>query len=174
MGLKDRYSAPTGTPAQGTPPPASPVSVAPSPEKRDIAAIRAKLAAGGGGNVNPPEMAEALKPEAFEPKTVEGPDGEPVPIVAAEATSDSPPTVAPAAGQAKRTRRTKAEMEAARAAEAEFAVTTAAATVEAAGLVVLDQPPPPQAAATLDELVQAIRRLIPEGAELVVHGAGPF
>lgn len=112
MGLRDRYAAPAAAaPAATPPPPQAAPAGPPSPEKRDMSAIRAKLAAGGGGGVNPPEMAEALKPEAFEPKTVEGPDGEPQPIESAAAPT--PAVAAPAAGAAaKRTRRTKAQIEA--------------------------------------------------------------
>jgi hypothetical protein len=78
----------------------------------DLAAIRAKLAQGGGGQVNPPEMGKALTEGAFEPKTEETPEGL-VPMVSATAPEATPQTALPA--PAKRTRRTKAEIEAANA-----------------------------------------------------------
>ena len=192
MGLADRYKALTGaTPTPAAPAAAEPATVPPAASKppstggRDLAAIRAKLAAGGGGGVNPPEMAEALKPEAFEPKTTEAPDGEPQPIEPAPSAGSTTPAATPGApATAKRTRRTRAQIEADEKAEALFKATVAAAGAASEGKDVPPEvkevlrahgelppdPPPP----TMAQLVEALRRLVPEGTHLVIYGSMPF
>jgi hypothetical protein len=171
MGLQDRYRALSGSPAAApasaapsTPPAATPTSAAPSgasgssspaaaspatttptPARRDLTALRQKLA-GGNGGVNPPEAAAAVKDDMLDVTTKETPDGgaEPLPNhpdaaklgVAQPATAPgcSPaPSADPAEAPAKRKRRTKAEMEAARAAEAASAPSPATAPSTAAG-----------------------------------------
>lgn len=100
---------------------ATPATISPTPARRDLTALRQRLA-GGNGGVNPPEAVAAIMEEIFEPTTRETADGgaEPLPNHPDAAKVAAPSTVAPAASvaPAKRKRRTKAEMEAARAAEA--------------------------------------------------------
>jgi hypothetical protein len=164
MGLQDRYKSLTGaSPASPAPAPASvapstppaatstPAASAavvssspavataptttPTPARRDLTALRQKLA-GGNGGVNPPEAAAAVKDDMLDVTTKETPDGgaEPLPNHpdAAKAAVVAPaPTSSPSTDDApaKRKRRTKAEMEAARAAEAAAAGSTPMAGV---------------------------------------------
>ncbi len=91
--------------------------------RRDLAALRAQLA-GSNGGVNPPEAAAAVTDGLLEPCTRETPDGgaEPLPnhpdAAKAGAAAASVQQAPAADSPPKRRRRTKAEMEAARAAEA--------------------------------------------------------
>lgn len=102
----------------------TPTPAVASGPRRDLVALRAQLA-GGNGGVNPPEAAAAITPEMFEPTTRETADGgaEPLPNhpdAAKAANTSTPPTQDATDGApAKRKRRTKAEMEAARAAGTE-------------------------------------------------------
>jgi hypothetical protein len=59
MGLKDRYNAATTAPAESTP-------------ERDLAALRAKLASGQTGGVNPPEAKDRMTDDmvAVQPPSV--------------------------------------------------------------------------------------------------------
>lgn len=66
-------AAPASGPPAQTVAPAAPPAVPGA--KRDIAALRAKLAGGSNGGVNPPEAAAALTDDALEPRTVETQDG---------------------------------------------------------------------------------------------------
>lgn len=170
MGLRDKYQqgAPSSTPAASsasaapsTPPATTPTSAEPSlasassspvaasdppttpisaTARRDLGALRQRLAGGVNGGVNPPEASSAVADDMLEPNTRETPDGgaEPLPNHpdAAKAVASAAPAAAPAptsspstdsATATKRKRRTKAEMEAARAAAAAGAATTAAA-----------------------------------------------
>jgi hypothetical protein len=134
-------AAPRTTPAASSSSPvaASPATGSPTPARRDLTALRQKLA-GGNGGVNPPEAAAAVKDDMLDVTTKETPDGgaEPLPNHPDAAKLGVPSTAAPAAVEApsgdapaKRKRRTKAEMEAARAAEA-AAVSTAPASAQPA------------------------------------------
>ncbi len=131
-----RAAAPAPTPTGAPAAFAAPVSSAPTNPagaNRDIAALRARLAGGSLGGVNPPEAATALPADALEARTVPTADGgaQAAPgwteaknglvVRAAEASTAVAAVAAPAA---KRTRRTKAEMEAARAAAAPQQVQT--------------------------------------------------
>jgi hypothetical protein len=55
MGLKDRYNAATTAPAEPTP-------------ERDLAALRAKLASGQTGGVNPPEAKDRMTDDIVAPQ----------------------------------------------------------------------------------------------------------
>lgn len=129
MALRDRYAgvASPSVASSPTPAPSAPSQAASAPSSppivsvlgtRDLEALRTVLAK---GNTAPPEAAAALQAQAFEPKTRETPDGgaEPISDLASAVTSPgeiAPLPSTPTTEQAKRKRRTKAEMEAARAA----------------------------------------------------------
>lgn len=131
MALRDRYAgvASPSVASSPTPAPSAPSQAASAPSfppivsvlgTRDLEALRTGLAR---GNTAPPEAAAALTEAAFEPKTRELPDGTAEPLVSAlpETAGSASPAVGPLPStptteQAKRKRRTKAEMEAARAA----------------------------------------------------------
>jgi len=128
VGLQARYKSLTVAPALQTPTPAptQPDAGAIAPARRDLSALRQRLAGGSNGGGNPPEASAALKAETFEPCTTELPSGETVALpnhpdaakASQAASTVSAPTPGPEGEQpAKRKRRPKAEMEAARAAE---------------------------------------------------------
>ena len=96
-------------------------TAAPAAQARDLAAMRARLAGGQLGGVNSPEGAEKITEELVAPRTQPTADGgaEPIPAPApipADAFGVAGVVADAGLTPPKRTRRTKAEMEAARAA----------------------------------------------------------
>lgn len=157
--LKAAYAAKTGAGTPAATPAASPVrgasapvssaaavapvvqtTIAPAGERtRDLSALRARLAGGGLGGVNPPEAPAALTDTALDPKTEEV--GGVLQPIGAPADSAAPAPDALPDGKAKRTRRTRAQIEAdnAELARQTAGLGVAPAAEESALLVVLDR-----------------------------------
>lgn len=133
MSLRDSYktaappeAAPVVTAAAPTAPAATPTPAVSGAARRDLSAMRARLA--GNGGVNPPEAVAALVDSLADPCTKETPDGGAEmlpnhpdaaklgPVSTAVAGAEES---AAGAAPTKRKRRTKAEMALARAAEYE-------------------------------------------------------
>lgn len=149
MGLADRYKAlaaggtvggSTASSAPSTPAPATVTTAAPSvasgssspadasapttthtpaTQTRDLGALRARLAGGLAGGVNPPEGAAKMTEALTEPRTVETPDGGAAPapgfvetkagtVVRAPTPADAPSAAAAAAPAGELTRGQKA------------------------------------------------------------------
>jgi hypothetical protein len=151
-------AAPTGAPAAPAPPAST------EGAKRDISALRARLAGGSLGGVNPPEAVAALPADALEPRTVPTSDGgaqaAPGWVEAKNGLVVRLPELAPLPETptvvAARKRRTKAEMEAARAAEAAAATSGAEAP---AGASVAPEPTNLGSFSTEQLLAEVLRRV---------------
>lgn len=153
--LKAAYKANASGAASAPPVSTGQTSTAQSTEVSStggLAALRAKLAGNGLGGVNPPE--KAVADDALTRKTQETADGgaEEIPVAA---TPDAVTPVDAPAEKPKRTRRTKAEMEAAERAN-QFA--GAIAGIAAA-----------ECAASLNDLCRLVAAQLPPGTSITIE-----